>query len=118
MTVVAVSILIPTPHLIIFSHSDPISPAHICERAHDPQACSIMVFEAIAVVDGERESNAISVLKIFLMKSHPQMRMAIEFSHYIIRGTSYKGQAPLVDCLELIDLSTDQIYHTLTTITN
>ncbi|EEF39557.1 Pectinesterase-2 precursor, putative [Ricinus communis] len=107
------------PYLITFSHSKPIAPASVCDRAHEPQACLRMVSEAVAADDGVQELNGVHLLKTLLIESLPQMRMGIESAGYIIRRTNdHKDKAALADCLELMDLSIDRVNHTLAALAN
>ncbi|XP_011016743.1 PREDICTED: pectinesterase-like [Populus euphratica] len=104
-------------HFIKVSQSSPSTP-QICNQAHDPQECLSILSEAVST-EGVQESNGVGLLKIFLVKSLSQMRMAKAVANAVnSKINDHKHQAALADCVELMDMSIDRVTDTLSALGN
>ncbi|KAF2314229.1 hypothetical protein GH714_024291 [Hevea brasiliensis] len=118
---IAFSCVFLAPHLIkVGYHSDPSFLEHLCDQAHDPQACLLMISKAVTDNGVVQESNGINLLKIFLEKSLSQISMTMEAAAagMNFQGKDQKDQAALADCLELMDLSIDRVNYILSSAAN
>ncbi|XP_065862273.1 pectinesterase-like [Euphorbia lathyris] len=117
ISTILISYVFLAPDLIRFSHANPVIPVDVCDKAHDPLSCVIHISEAVA---DNKEHDGLSLLKSFVIKSLPKMRMAMEAAPDTSRSIQINNHkdAGLADCMHLMDLSIDRANSTLAALTN
>lgn len=106
--VVIFSAVFLVPNLIKTSQNDL---SHMCRTAFDPEKCENLVHEVVSNREkGEKPIESNDILQQFLMKYAHHMDNAVAVSRKLRNQINDEHeQRALADCLELMDLSIDQV---------
>ncbi|GAB4826632.1 hypothetical protein Ancab_033527 [Ancistrocladus abbreviatus] len=119
LTLLAVVVISPIAlfstrlNLNSITSSNTLSLSLVCENAHEPSSCLSMVSELAP--EGFLQTNNPNPLKLSLEKSKAEIRNLLTMAkdlHRRINGGTDRGA--MVDCVELMDISTDRVGDSLT----